>query len=175
MRMYSQTFLASSPTGSKCSSGPGCAARSGRCRVRAGRRDLLMIVARRGARQLPRHRGRRQSAHRHQARHQHPAHRGEEGRLTYDQAPDPKLLNESRKRRWPRPSTRSSRRPPRRSRARISPPPWRRWQAPRAGRRLLRPGHRQHPGAGLAREPLAPVNRIRATTLTVADFSKIEG
>ena len=43
--------------------------------------DLLMIVApRRGARPLPRHRGRRESAHRHQARHQHPAHRGEEGR-----------------------------------------------------------------------------------------------
>ena len=55
--------------------------------------DLLDDRApRRGARALPRYRGRRQPADRHQARHQHPPHRGEEGHASYDQPPDPKLF-----------------------------------------------------------------------------------
>ena len=107
----------------------GRAARSRRCRVRSRRRRPLDDrPARRGARPLPRYRGRREPPHRHQARHQHPAHRGEEGR--YDSTisrPIPSSSNESRKRPSPRLSMRSRRLPLLPSRARISRRPWPRW------------------------------------------------
>ena len=61
---------------------PGRAPRSRRCRVRAWRRRFAHDRAPGGgAWALPRYRGRRAPPHRHQARHQHPAHRGEEGLL----------------------------------------------------------------------------------------------
>ena len=66
---------------------------------------------RRGARQIPRHRGRQEPARRLQARRQHPAHRGKEGRRDYVGKPDPCSTARTRNGRWRRRSTPPRRKP----------------------------------------------------------------
>ena len=101
----------------------GRAARSRRCRVLARRpgRSADGGPPRRGARQIPRHRRRQEPARRHQARRQHPAHRGEEGQAPTTARRMPRSMRSTRRRRWPPRSIRSRRKPAPPSPRKISP------------------------------------------------------
>ena len=140
--------------------------------------DLLLIVAsRRGAREISRNGRRRHPPCRHQARRQHSAHRGEEGRQGLRSAPrSPSSSNCPRKRPWPNASIEVER-------AAATAIENEDFEAAMAAMALLRApvdAFFDHvtvnaDDADLRANRLRLLNRIRATTLTVADFSKIEG
>ena len=139
--------------------------------------DLLMIVRRVEAlgKFLDTEDG-EQSAHRHQARHQHPAHRGEEGWRSYDQPPDANLFKQPEEKALAKAVDEVER-------AAAAAVAREDFEAAMAAMAKLRAPvdaffdnvtvNTHEPG--LRENRLRLLNRIRATTLTVADFSKIEG
>ena len=167
-----------SPTGSKSSARARRTARSDRRRVLASRagRSLDDRCTRQCAGEIPRHRGRRQSSHRHQARHQYSPHRGEEGRKSYDQAPDAKLLELKEEKTLAKAVDEVEHA----AAAAISKEDFEAAMAAMA--KLRKPVDAFFDNvtvnvddAKLRTNRLRLLNRIRATTYTVADFSKIEG
>ena len=161
------------------SEGTGRAARSGRRRVRAGRRRPAHDrQPRRGARSLPRHRGRRQSPRSApSAPSTSCASRRRRTACTYDQAPDPNLLKRPEEKALAKAVDEVE------QEAAASAVASEDFEAAMAEMAKLRAPvddffdfvtvNTQEPG--LRENRLRLLNRIRATTLTVADFSKIEG
>ena len=142
-----------------------------------GEDDLVRLLARVEAlRQVPRRRGRRQSADRLEARRQHRAHRGEEGRRELRRRGRSARSRAPRRRR----STPRSTRPTEDGAAAVgyedftgrhdgdggAAPP---------GRCFLRQGDGQCPDAALRANRLGCCPQIRTTLGRVADFSRIEG
>ena len=160
---------------------PGRAPRSGRCGARAcGRRQGRSAAdrpPRRGAGQIPRNRRRQEPARRLQARDQHPAHRGEEGRhdLSRQAGPAPLPAERGARARF-RASMPSRRKPPRRSRRED-------FERAMAVIARLRPHVDAFfdkvtvnvPAADRRENRLKLLNEIREATGAVADFSRIEG
>jgi glycyl-tRNA synthetase beta chain len=135
-----------------------------------------MIVRRVEALGLPRYRGRRAPLDRHQARHQHPAHRGEEGRRHLRSSPDPKLFKRLEEKALAKAVDEIEK-------AAASAAAREDFEAAMAAMAKLRGPVDEFfdhvtvnaTELDLRANRLRLLNRIRATTLTVADFSKIEG